>query len=656
MPEPHYRLSIPEVRPQISCGRHAVKRIVGEKLRVAADVIKEGHDTFAAEVRYRRPGETEYRTAPMTYSYEDDEWSGEVPLTEIGQLEYTVAAWTDEFASWTEEVRRKLEAGRDVASELLEGAQLIREAAARSAGEASTVLTHYADLITKSSPQSEQTYLALSPTLRRLMVEHQAQDDLTVYDRWLSVTVDRERARFGAWYEFFPRSQSPEPGRHGTLRDAELLLPRIKELGFDAIYLPPIHPIGVTNRKGRNNALVAEPGDVGSPWAIGSETGGHDTVHPELGTLDDFDAFVQAARAVGLEVVLDFAIQCSPDHPYVREHPEWFRRRPDGTIKYAENPPKRYEDIVAIDMWCEDWPNLWNELKRVVLHWVHHGVEIFRVDNPHTKPIAFWEWLIKEVKRDHPQVLFLSEAFTRPKRLQLLAKIGFSQSYTYFTWRNARWELEQFLTELTTEEQREFLRPNFFVNTQDILTEYLQHGGRPAFKIRLALAATLSPTYGVYSGFELIENEPLRPGSEEYMHSEKYELRQRDWNAPGNINDFVRQVNGIRRANRALQLYTNLTFHFPDNQSIIAYSKVSEDGSNRILVVVNLDPHNPQEATLHLNGMALGLDDGSRYVVHDLITDARYTWAGTSTYVRLDPHYEPVHIFRLEATTGGFGQ
>ncbi|MDP9351615.1 MAG: alpha-1,4-glucan--maltose-1-phosphate maltosyltransferase, partial [Chloroflexota bacterium] len=386
----------------------------------------------------------------------------------------------------------------------------------------------------------------------------------------------------------------------------------------------------------------------GSPWAIGNEDGGHDAINPALGTIDDFDHFVNAARAVDLEIALDLAIQCSPDHPYVREHPEWFRRRPDGTIKYAENPPKRYEDIVALDMWCEDYEALWNELKRVVLHWVHHGVDIFRVDNPHTKPIAFWEWLIEEVHREHPQVIFLSEAFTRPKRLQELAKIGFSQSYTYFTWRNTRQELEEFARELTQTEVAEYLQPNFFTNTQDILHEYLQHGGRPAFKVRLVLAATLSTTYGVYSGFELIENVPVRPGSEEYLDSEKYEVRVRDWNAPGNIIGYIERVNEARRNNRALQLHRNLRFHYPDNPNIISYSKMSEDGSNRILVVANLDPHHIQEATLHLDGAALGLDWGSHYALHDLLTDARYEWWGLSNYVRLDPAAEPVHLFRIE--------
>jgi len=647
-PDPFYRISIVSVRPQIDCGRFPIKRIVGDRLRVTADIIKEGHDTLGAEVRYRRQGSEEWESVPMSYSYDDDEWSAEIPIEFIGMLEYTVAAWTEVFISWTHELSRKVAAGRDVSSELLEGLELIRQAEARAVGEPKVLLAGYINRLQEASTQREKVDLALTPELAQLVSAHEAREDLTLYNKWLRVIVDREKARFGAWYEMFPRSQTDDPHKHGTFRTAMKRLEAIKDMGFDVLYLPPIHPIGFTNRKGRNNALVAQPGDPGSPWAIGNQYGGHDAVNPELGTIEDFDAFVREAQNLGIEVALDLAIQCSPDHPYVREHPEWFRKRPDGTIKYAENPPKKYEDIVALDMWCEDFLSLWNELKRVVLFWIEHGIRIFRVDNPHTKPVAFWEWLISEIKREHPDVIFLSEAFTRPKKLQLLAKIGFSQSYTYFTWRNSRWEIEQFMHELLHTEQVEFLRPNFFANTPDILTEYLQKGGRPAFKIRLALAATLSPTYGIYSGFELIENVPLHPGSEEYLNSEKYEIRVRDWNAPGNIIPYIKTINQARKQNRALQLYTNLTFHYPDNPNIIAYSKISEDGSNRILVIANLDPFNWHECTVHLNGEALHIAPWDTYTVHDLITDAYYQWHGTANYVRLDPNYEPVHLFRIE--------
>lgn len=641
------RLYITEVRPQLDGGRYAVKRIVGEELRITADIVKEGHDVLLAEVRYQ-PLDTPpggWNVVPMTYSYERDEWSAAMPLDRLGMLEYTVAAWTDLYASWASELSRKVDVGREVTSELLEGAAMVREAAARAPESG---LRRYAEAIEQAATPDAAIRAALDPALAELMAAHQERPDLTVYDRWLPVQVNRERARFGAWYELFPRSQSPIPGKHGTLRDTEARLPEIRALGFDVVYLTPIHPIGVTNRKGRNNALVAEPGDPGSPWAIGNAAGGHDAIAPELGTIDDFDHFVRAARGCGLEVALDFAIQASPDHPYLAAHPEWFRRRPDGTIKYAENPPKKYEDIVAFDMWSADYPALWREFKRVFCHWIEHGVEIFRIDNPHTKPLAFWHWAIAEIQREHPGVIFLAEAFTRPKKLQLLAKLGFTQSYSYFTWRNTRVELEDYLTDLTHTEQAEYMQPNFFTNTQDILHEYLQHGGLPAFKVRLALAATLSPTYGIYSGFELIENTPLRPGSEEYLDSEKYQLRQRDWNAPGNINAYVARINDIRRVNRALRYFANLTFHDADHPNILSYSKISEDRGNRLLVVANLNPFQWHEATLRLHGEALDLAPGQRYVVHDLLTGARYNWEGWANYVRLDPQAEPVHIFRIE--------
>jgi starch synthase (maltosyl-transferring) len=603
---------------------------------------------MAAVVRYRLAPDGDWRESPMTYSYNEDEWSGSIPLDTVGTVEYTVAAWTDRYASWVDELDRKVGAGVAVASEILEGAALIAETERRVSGELAIVLNAYADRLRTAEHGLEAATIAQTPELVGMMQDYADPDDLTEFAAPLRVTVDRERARFAAWYELFPRSQGTVPGEATTLIEAIERLPAVRAMGFEILYIPPIHPIGVTNRKGRNNSLVAKPGDPGSPWAIGNEFGGHDAVNPELGTLEDWQAFVRAARELGMEIALDFAIQCSPDHPYVREHPEWFRRRPDGTIKYAENPPKKYEDIVAIDMWCKDYVNLWHELKRVVFHWIDTGVQAFRVDNPHTKPIAFWEWLIGEVKRQHPGVIFFAEAFTRPKKLQELAKVGFTESYHYFTWRNERWELEQYLTELTTTEQAEFVRPNFFANTPDILTEYLQTGGRAGFKVRFALAATMSPSYGIYSGFELIEHTPLHPGREEYLDSEKYEIKARDWDTPGNIIGYITRINEIRQQNPALHLWTNITFHHPDNEQIIAYSKVSLDGSNRLLIVVNLDPFRAHSAWITLNGAALGLDASSRYVVHDLLTGARWPWIGTAGWVHLDPHDEPVHLFRIE--------
>jgi starch synthase (maltosyl-transferring) len=458
--------------------------------------------------------------------------------------------------------------------------------------------------------------------------------------------VDRPKALFSAWYEMFPRSQASEPGRHGTFADATLRLPDIRDLGFDVVYLPPIHPVGTTFRKGRNNALQAGPDDPGSPWAIGGAAGGHDAIEPALGTLEDFDRFVTAAGNLGLEIALDFAIQASPDHPWVREHPEWFYHRPDGTIKYAENPPKKYQDVYPLNFDTEDRESLWAEMLRVLRFWIGHGVKIFRVDNPHTKPLVFWRWLIDAVQREHPDVLFLSEAFTRPKVMKALAKAGFSQSYTYFTWRNHKQEMAEYLTELTQTEMAQYFRPNFFTNTPDILHEVLQTGGRAAFKMRLVLAATLSPSYGIYSGFELCEHEAV-PGTEEYLNSEKFEVKVRDWQAPGNIREYIARVNTIRRENRALQELTNLRFLPAGNDQILFYAKSDAARENVLLIAVNMDPHHAQECLVTVPPDVIADGPVSGYEVHDLLTGARYRW-GASNYVRLDPHGEPAHILRVE--------
>jgi starch synthase (maltosyl-transferring) len=471
---------------------------------------------------------------------------------------------------------------------------------------------------------------------------------ITLYDKNLTVVVDPVKARYSTWYEMFPRSWAAVPGAHGTFKDCEARLPYIAEMGFDVVYLPPIHPIGRTNRKGKNNQPLAEPGDVGSPWAIGAAEGGHKAVHPKLGTLEDFRHFVARARENNLEVALDIAFQGSPDHPYVREHPAWFRWRPDNTVQYAENPPKKYEDIYPFDFETEDWQALWEELKSIVTFWIEQGVRIFRVDNPHTKPFRFWEWLISEIKRDHPEVFFLAEAFTRPKAMYRLAKLGFSQSYNYFAWRNTRWELTQYLTELTRTGVREYFRPNLWPNTPDILTEYLQFGGRPAFLIRLVLAATLGASYGIYGpAFELCESLPREPGSEEYLNSEKFEIRYWDIRRPDSLKDFIARVNRIRRENAALQRDWSLEFYPVDNEQLICYAKFSEDRANIILTVVNLDPHHTQGGWLELPLGALGLDPGQPYQVHDLLGEARFLWHGPRNYVELDPKTAPAYIFRL---------
>jgi starch synthase (maltosyl-transferring) len=639
------------VRPQLDGGRFAVKRVVGDGFEVSADIFRDGHDLIKAQVRYRPREETEWRVAPLVFDYDSDRWSGGFPLDRIGLWLYTVDAWTDRFGSWRGDLQKKMDAGQDVAPELLEGAAMVDAAARRARfGEARTTLKRWATLLEGTSRDiAERTRAALDLSLLALMEEHFPPEGLTSYSSELEVWVDREQARFSAWYEMFPRSQTTVEDGHGTFADAERALPRIAELGFDVIYLPPIHPVGVTKRKGPNNTPDAGADAVGSPWAIGSEYGGHTAVDPRLGTVADFEHFVEAAHRLNMEVALDYALQCSPDHPWLKEHPDWFFVRPDGSIKYAENPPKKYEDIYPIDFWCADRENLWNACVDILLFWIERGVNTFRVDNPHTKPFAFWEWAIAKVRAKHPQVIFLAEAFTRPKKMKYLAKLGFSESYTYFTWRNTSYELRDYLTELTQTPMREYFRGNFFANTPDILHEYLQTGDRPAFRVRLTLAATLSSLYGIYSGFELCENVPLREGSEEYLHSEKYEIRVRDWNAPGNLNAEIAAINRIRRENRALQLYNNISFHHSENDQTLFYLKTAEDfgGRNDVLIVVNLDPHRIHETTVHVPLDLLRLDPAAPYAVEDLLTGARFTWRGESNYVRLDPAVQVAHVLRV---------
>ncbi|HEU4642661.1 MAG TPA: alpha-1,4-glucan--maltose-1-phosphate maltosyltransferase [Gemmatimonadaceae bacterium] len=646
---PH--LAIECVAPQLDCGRFAVKRVLGDSFEVSADILKDGHDQLAARVRWRAPGDADWRTAAMVYENDTDRWSGGFPLDRIGAWRYTVDAWTDHFGTWRGELRKKLEAGQDVSLEVLEGAIMAERASRHATADARKALRQWvATLRDITVDASQRATAALDLALLALMEEHLLPDDLTSYDRELVVWVDREPARFAAWYEMFPRSQSTVPGVHGTFADAERALPRIARLGFDVVYLPPIHPVGHTNKKGPNNSLEARPEDPGSPWAIGNEFGGHTAVDPRLGTIEDFDRFVQAAHRLNMEIALDYALQCSPDHPWLKEHPEWFFIRPDGSIKYAENPPKKYQDIYPMNFWCEDREGLWNACRDILLFWIDHGVRTFRVDNPHTKPFAFWEWVIGEVHERHPDVIFLSEAFTRPKRMKHLAKLGFSESYTYFTWRNTPGELREYLTELTHSPMAEYFRGNLFTNTPDILHEYLQRGGMPAFRVRLLLAATLSPLYGIYSGFELGENVPVREGSEEYLHSEKYEVRVRDWSAPESLDPDIERINTIRREHRALQLSTNLSFHLSENDQILFYVKSAPDfgGRDDLLIAVNLDPAHAQETMVHVPLDRLDLPADAPYVVHDLLTGARYTWRGSRNYVRLDPGVQVAHVLHVE--------
>jgi starch synthase (maltosyl-transferring) len=634
------------VSPELDCGRFPVKRVVGDTLDIGADIFKDGHDLIAARVRYRAPDDSDWRFVGMTHDYNTDRWHGSLALDRIGMWTFTVEAWTDVFRTWRSELEKKITAGQDVASELLEGAEHVA-AAARTVkfGDARSTLTKSAaHLRDESVDQTVRAGAALAPGLQSLMEVYFRPRSVASYERELRVWVDRTQARFAAWYELFPRSTGTD-GRHGTFDTAAIALERVAGLGFDVVYLPPIHPIGIQNRKGRNNTLTPAPDDPGSPWAIGGPAGGHTAVAPELGTIEDFDRFVRRARELGLEIALDYALQCSPDHPWLKEHPDWFFVRPDGTLKYAENPPKKYQDIYPLNFWCDDREALWNACRDIFLFWIEHGVTTFRVDNPHTKPMAFWEWVIPDVQRRHPEIVFLSEAFTRPKRMKHLAKLGFTQSYTYFTWRNSAAELREYLTELTRTPMKEYFRGNLFTNTPDILNEYLVNGGRHAFRIRLLLAATLSPVYGIYSGFELAENIPLKPGSEEYLDSEKYQVRPRDFSAPGNLDNDIRRLNAIRRETRALQLYDNLTFGESENPSILFFAKTSLQDD--LLIAVTTDPHVPQETIVHVPLSAVGIGQDQHYVVEDLLTGLRYTWHGARNYVRLDPANEPGHVFRI---------
>jgi len=643
------RVIIEGVRPEIDCGRFPVKRIAGEEVVITADIYAEGHEVLTAVVRHRAVGASAWSEEPMT-ALVNDGWTGRFVPEAQGRYEYTIQAWVDAFASWRRDLGKRVEAAQDVASELLEGADFVLGASLRAAGDDAAWLLDRAELLARGGDQADRVLAALDPETAERVGRYTDRSGAHTYGKILGVMVERERARFGAWYEMFPRSCSPEPGRHGTFQDVEARLPYVAGMGFDVLYLPPVHPIGRAFRKGPNNTLTPGPNDPGSPWAIGGPEGGHKAVHPELGTLDDFDRMVKTAKGLGLEVALDIAFQCSPDHPYVREHPKWFRHRPDGTIKYAENPPKKYQDIYPIDFESDDWEALYAELRDVFLFWIGHGVSIFRVDNPHTKPFRFWEWVIREVWDRHPDTIFLAEAFTRPKVMKQLAKLGYSQSYSYFTWRTNKHGLTEYFTELTQTDAVEYMRANLFANTPDILHESLQYGGRPIFMARLVLAATLGATYGIYGPpFELCVGQALRHGSEEYLDSEKYQVRHWDLDSPGTLRDYVTRVNEIRRDNPALHDYRGLTFYPTDNDQILCYGKATPDLSNVVVVVVNLDPYHTQSAWIRLPVEELGLGAGPdrSYQVHELIGDARYLWHGESNFVILDPFASPAQIFRV---------
>jgi starch synthase (maltosyl-transferring) len=640
------RARIEAIHPEIDGGRFPAKRELGDVLVVQVDLVADGHDILAGAAHFRHEGATEPRSVPLT-PLVNDRWQGSTSLEKLGTMLFSITAWVDEFATWRRGFERKIEAGQDVAVDILSGAALLEAAAARAAGPEKAHLEGVASsLQDKAGTLDEKCRLALDPALVPVVSRLPDPEKVTCLGREVPVTVDPVRARFSAWYEMFPRSCG-KGGKHGTFRDAEEWLPYVAGMGFDVLYLPPIHPIGRSHRKGRNNSTTCEKGDPGSCWAIGAREGGHKDVHPELGTLDDFRHFVEKAREHGLAVALDIALQASPDHPYVKEHPEWFRARPDGTIQYAENPPKKYQDIYPFDFEGEAWQSLWQELLSIFLFWAEQGVRVFRVDNPHTKPIAFWEWCLTRVKKTHPDAIFLAEAFTRPKLMYALAKVGFSQSYTYFTWRTTRSELTTYLTEVTRGEVAEVFRPNLWPNTPDILPEHLQFGGSGAFASRLVLAATLSSSYGVYGpAYELMEHE-ARPGSEEYIDNEKYELKTWDVDRPDSLQELMRRVNRIRKENPALHHNRTLVFHKTDNPSLLCYSKTSSTRDNAVLVVVNLDPHHPQRGAIELDLAALGVPDDSPFQVHDQIGDARFLWRGSRCTVELDPAVMPAHVFRV---------
>ncbi len=637
------RVIIENVWPEIDGGRHPVKRVVGDVLDVWADIFCDGHEVLAACLKYREAGENGWQESPLEL-LDNDRWHGQIPLTRIGRCYYTIEAWRDRFTTWRGDFLKKREAGQNIVLELREGRDLMLAAA-----EDNPIFAKAMRQLKDADEDPAALEVALMDEYTaELMHRRGPRSNAGSYRRELEVIVDREASRFSAWYELFPRSASNDPHRHGTFDDVIARLPYVRGLGFDVLYLPPIHPIGLTYRKGRNNALDAGPADPGSPWAIGWADGGHKAIHPQLGTLADFRRLVAAAREQGIEIALDFAIQCSRDHPWITEHPEWFDWRPDGSIKFAENPPKKYQDIVNVHFYGEALPALWYALRDVLLHWVKQGVRIFRVDNPHTKPVPFWEWLIGEVQSGYPDVLFLAEAFTRPKMMRKLAKVGFTQSYTYFTWRNTKSELIEYLTELTTDISKEYLRPNFFVNTPDINPPILQSGGQPAFRMRAALAATLSSVWGIYSGFELCEAEPL-PDREEYLESEKYEIKVRNFDAPDNIRDYISRLNQIRRENPALQRLTNLRFHIAHDDNILFYGKMTANRDNVIWIAVNLDPNGVHECDIELPLYTLDLDDHASVQVEDLLADHRFEWRTKWQRLRLEPDVNPCAIWRITA-------
>lgn len=639
------RVVIEYVGPQVNAGKLPVKRVIGEKLVVKAHIYSDGHDKIKAELLYRTESDKIHKSTEMNYTI-NDEWTGVFEISELTTYYYTVRAWLDRFGTWQEDIRKKAAAGQNIKVDLLIGAELLDKASSRSKETDADKLKQIAKTLKTTKDLVEARELALSREVTDLVNKYPDKSNAIECPMELTVDVNRPKALFSSWYELFPRSCGQE-GKHGTFADCERLLPDIQKLGFDVLYFPPIHPIGKTHRKGPNNSTICKPDDPGSPWAIGSTEGGHKAIHQELGTISDFRRLIELTKKHNMEIAMDIALQCSPDHPYVKEHPEWFRWRPDNTVQYAENPPKKYEDILPLNFETDSWKELWQELKEVFLFWAKQGVRIFRVDNPHTKPFVFWHWLISEIKKNYPDIIFLAEAFTRPKLMQRLAKVGFDQSYTYFTWRNTKYELEQYLSELTQSEMREYLRPNFWPNTPDILPQYLQYSGRAGFIIRLVLAATLSSNYGIYGpAFELCVSDAIE-GKEEYNNSEKYEIKNWNRNQRGNIRAVIERVNRTRRQNPSLQQTRNLKFFEIDNDMITAYGKMTDDLSNVTIMVVNLDPYHKQSGWLNLPLKELGIEPGQTFLLHDTLSNDKYIWHDSRNYLELDPRVMPAHILQV---------
>ncbi|WP_159522739.1 alpha-1,4-glucan--maltose-1-phosphate maltosyltransferase [Sunxiuqinia indica] len=644
------RVIIESIKPQIDCGAFPVKRVINDKVEVSADIFCDSHDVLSAEVLFRFQGEKEWHIAAMEHLV-NDRWKGEFTVSKLGSYTYSVQAWVDHFRSWHRDILKRIDAQTDYSVDLLIGAEIIAEALQNnskvSAKEKEFLKNVIQDFQAKDKAAEDKIDVILSQRLYQIMTQYPVKKHVTLYPKEFEVNVERVKANFSSWYEVFPRSLGLDE-KHGTFNDVVNFLPYVANLGFDVLYLPPIHPIGETNRKGENNNVTAEQGEPGSPWAIGGKEGGHKAIHPELGTMDDFEKLVQEAAGKGIDIAMDVAFQCSPDHPYVKDHPEWFKQRPDGSLQYAENPPKKYEDIYPLNFETEDWKNLWEELKSVFLFWIEKGVKIFRVDNPHTKSMRFWGWAIQNIKKEHPDVIFLAEAFTRPKVMNNLAKQGFTQSYTYFTWRNTKYEITKYCKELVNSDARDFFRPNFWPNTPDILPEFLQVANRAGFIQRIALAATLSSNYGIYGpAYELMENTPTHPGKEEYLNSEKYEIKNWDLNKPNNLGKIIKRLNKIRHENEALQNTHSLKFHDIENEALVCYSKTTDDLSNIILVVVSLDPHHTHSGWVRFPLEEFEMDEHTPFQVHDLLSGAFYLWNGDHNYVEIDPGVMPVQIFKV---------